>query len=52
MIEFKLSGDEVDLILKALLQLPAKESMRLILKLDSEADAQVNKVKPESSKKQ
>ena len=39
--DFSLSGKEVDLILKGLFELPAKESMDLILKFDQEAKAQV-----------
>jgi len=44
MIEFKLSGNEVDLILKGLLELPAKESMQLILKLDQIAGSQMDEI--------
>lgn len=47
---FSLSGQEVDLIMKGLLELPAKESMKLILKLDQEANAQVKKAEHESKK--
>ena len=43
--EFKLTGAEVDLILKGLMELPAKESMELILKLNQEADSQVKESK-------
>ena len=35
--------DEVNLILKGLLELPAKESMNLIIEIQNEAQEQLNK---------
>lgn len=45
MIEYKLTVEEVDLILTGLLELPAKDSMALILRLDNEAKEQLEKQK-------
>jgi len=47
MFDFKLSGAELDLILKGLMELPAKESMKLILKIDNSAAAQIEEHKKE-----
>ena len=40
MIGFKFTPVEVNLILKGLLELPAKESIDLIIKIDAEAKKQ------------
>lgn len=48
--DFSLSGIEIDLILKGLSELPAKESMYLILKIDQEAKAQTEEFEQSKSK--
>jgi len=45
MIELKLTIEEADLIIKALLELPAKQSILLINKLQADCGKQINKIK-------
>ena len=44
MVEFKLSIEEINLVLKGLLELPAKDSMKLILKVEQEARKKLNEL--------
>ena len=44
MVEFKLSIEEINLVLKGLLELPAKDSMKLILKVEQEAIKMLNEL--------
>ncbi len=50
MIVLKLSTEEIGLAIKGLLELPAKESLDLILKIDEEAKTQLEEEKQSNSK--
>jgi len=49
-VDLKLTREEFNLIIAGLLELPAKKSMDLILKIDKEAKAQIA-AKTQSEKK-
>lgn len=51
MITFELTVDEVNLILSALQELPAKLSMQLIIKLKEEGQKQITEKENADSKK-
>lgn len=52
MIVLKFSVEEVNLILSGLLELPARASMELILRLEKEAQKQVEEEKAEAKEEE